>query len=426
MRVVSVNPNSPLYGHVRAGHQLVTVNGREVRDTLDFQFLASDDLVELTFEDAGGAEQSFRFDNLYPGALGLTFEDEEVRRCRCNCVFCFVRQQPRRMRRSLNVRDEDYRLSFTHGNYITLSNVNQADLNRIVEQRLSPLYVSVHTTDDELRRRMLGNRKLQPILPQLEWLTRRGIRLHTQAVICPDLNDGSSLHRTMEDLAGLQPELATLAVVPVGLTRYREHLPRLRRPTAQEARETIAVVEDFQQQSLSEWGTRFAWPSDEYYLLAERRIPPLCHYEDMEQWENGVGMIRRATVDFNRGRRFLSGISTDIRVAFLTGLAAAEWLKRTLVGYLRELDLNLKLLPVVNRFWGEMVTVSGLLTGADLLAAAEAARREFDVAVLPPNCLNHEGLFLDDMSLDEFRRRLGRPVIIGQYDLCATVREAFL
>lgn len=424
MRVVSINPDSPLYGHVRAGHELVTVNGREVRDSLDFQFLASDEMVELTFEDRGGKEQSFRVDNLYPGALGLTFEDENVRRCRCNCVFCFVRQQPRRMRRSLYVRDEDYRLSFTHGNYITLSNVNQADLDRIVEQRLSPLYVSVHTTDDELRRQMLGNRRLQPILPQLNWLVERGIRLHTQAVICPGINDGKALQDTIDDLAALQPGLATLAVVPVGLTRYREHLPRLRRPDAREAEQSIDMVERFQQKNLTLHGTRFVWPSDEYYLLAGRRIPPLSHYEDMEQWENGVGMIRQATVDFNRRRRFLRGSSRATRVVLLTGMAASEWLKRTVVQFAREIGLNVKLIPVVNRFWGEMVTVSGLLTGADMLAAAIPARREFDLAVLPPNCLNSEGLCLDDMSLDEFRKRLGRPVMVGQYSLYDTLKEA--
>jgi putative radical SAM enzyme (TIGR03279 family) len=271
---------------------------------------------------------------------------------------------------------------------------------------------------------MLGNKQLEPILPRLKWLAEQEIQLHTQAVVCPGMNDGAALRKTIEELARLQPNLATLAVVPVGLTRYREHLPRLRRPDPREAAETIDLIESLQTSYLEACGSRFVWPSDEYYLLAGRPIPPLSHYEDMEQWENGVGMLRQATVDFNRRRRFLKVPSRGPRMAWLTGMAAADWLRRTAVDYLRERGVNIKLLPVMNRFWGDMVTVSGLLTGRDILAVAQRARREFDIAVLPPNCVNHEGLFLDDMSLDEFRGRLKRPVIVGQYSLFDTVREA--
>jgi len=205
MKVRDVDPTSPLYGNIQPGYSIVAINGRPVLDTLDYQFRTADKRLRIRFADKKGSEHEFRFDNLYPGALGLRFDDDRIKVCDCNCIFCFVRQQPRGMRRALYVRDEDYRLSFTHGNFITLSNVTDREMARIIEQRLSPLYISVHTTDDRLRRRMLRKAKLSPILPRLRHLVDNGIRLHTQVVVCPGINDGKQLERTIDDLVLLYP-----------------------------------------------------------------------------------------------------------------------------------------------------------------------------------------------------------------------------
>ena len=427
MKVTAVEPQSPLFGHVRPGYVLVSANGAPVEDPLDFRYLTTDEPVELRFADPKGQISAYRFELSHNDDLGLTFEEPPVRTCRCNCIFCFVHQQPKGMRRALYIKDEDYRLSFTHGNFVTLSNISKADLERIVTQRLSPLYVSVHATDDTLRRCMLRNEKLEPILPRLRHLVKQGITLHTQVVLCPGINDGSSLDDTIEQLAGLFPGVRSLAVVPVGLTRYRERLPKLRPYTGAEAAGIIARVEHFQEKYLAAGGSRFVWAADEFYVQAGLEFPSITSYEEMPQFENGVGMARNFITRFNRGRTRLNQLKSKRRALFLTGHSAYPFWTRHLLSYLRErLKLKLALAEVSNRFWGETVTVSGLLTGQDLLRAARSHRDSFDVAVLPPNCLNPDHLFLDNLSLEQFRRTLNKETVVGSYDLSKTLREVFV
>ncbi|MFH1374472.1 MAG: DUF512 domain-containing protein [bacterium] len=426
MKITHVDPDSPLTGQVRPGYRVLTVNGRPVLDSIDFRFRTADEQVKIRFADRSGREMEYRLDETSAGSLGLTFQDDRVRRCRCKCIFCFVHQQPKGMRRSLYVKDEDYRLSFTHGNYITLSNLTESDMARIIEQRLSPLYVSVHTTDDTLRRRMLGNRQLPPILPLLRRLTENGITLHTQVVLCPGINDGRYLKQTVDDLSALYPGIQTLAIVPVGLTRYRNGLPELRIFNRFEAADVLDFIFERQKELYRKLGTRFVWPSDEFHLLAGRSFPPRKTYEDLAQFENGVGMNQEFLAMFDRRRQHLRKIRSDRRVLFLTGRSAESLFNRGIMSWIhRNLDLNLSVRPVDNRFWGKTVTVSGLLTGRDLLAKARPVAGEFDLVVLPPNCLNADQLFLDDMSLSEFQAELGREVRIGHYDLARTIREVF-
>ena len=427
VKVRAIDPESPLYGYVRPGYNLVSVNGREVIDNIDFAFRSADEKVEMLFVDSAGRELDFTFEDLYPGALGLTFEDDRIKTCKCNCVFCFVRQQPKGMRKALYVRDEDYRLSFTHGNFITLSNTDENDLKRIIEQRLSPLYISVHTPDDDLRRKMLGNPRLEPLMPSLRRLAQSGIQMHTQVVLCPGLNDGANLERTIADLAGLYPQVATLAIVPVGLTRYRERLPKLRVHTKDEAAAVIRKVEAYQREYLSDRGSRFVWVADEFYLRSGVPLPPRSAYEDMAQFENGVGMAREFVTSFNYRRHSLKKLRSRKRVLFLTGRSAEGILRSNVVAFLdRQTRLRMSLESVPNRFWGRNVTVSGLLTGGDLLRAARAGKSEYDAVVLPPNCLNADDLFLDDMPLEQFRKKLGKPVFVGKYNIADTIREVFV
>ena len=426
MRVLEVDRYSPLFGYVRPGYSVTSVNGERVEDTVDFRYKTAEERVDIRFSDPTGREVAFQFEDWSAGDLGLTLDDHKIKFCKNDCIFCFVAQQPQGMRRRLYFRDEDYRLSFTHGNFVTLSNTTERDLERIIKQRLSPLYVSVHATDDTLRRCMLKNERLAPIVPRLKYLTDNGIEIHTQVVLCPGINDGPQLERTIDELGELAPGVVSLAVVPVGLTRYRADLPTLRTYTASEAGEIIDYVERRQYDFLATTGSRFVWPADEFYVAAERPFPRRAEYEEMHQFENGIGMAREFITNFNRRRRHLRGLKSKRRALFLTGASAHPFFSAELLPFIRkELKLRVDLRPVPNHFWGESVTVSGLLTGQDMLTFARSQRDAFDVAVLPPNCLNSDDLFLDNLPLEQFRRVLDKPVLVGQYDLAATLREVF-
>jgi len=426
MKILDVDRFSPLFGRVRPGYTVRSINGEAIEDTVDFRFKTAEERVDIRFADPHGREVAYQFEDWSALDLGLTLDDHKIKFCKNDCIFCFVSQQPQGMRRKLYFRDEDYRLSFTHGNFVTLSNTSQADLERIVRQRLSPLYVSVHATDDTLRRCMLRNEFLAPIVPRLRYLGDRGIELHTQVVLCPGVNDGDHLERTIDELAELHPGVRTLAVVPVGLTRHREALPSLRTYTASEAGAIIDYLAKRQRDLLARLGSRFVWAADEFYVAAQRPFPPRSHYEGMHQFENGVGMAREFITNFNRRRHHLKGLSRRRRALFLTGASAFPFFNAQLLPFMRErLKLRVDLDCVANRFWGESVTVSGLLTGQDLLRHARPKLDRYDIVVLPPNCLNNDSLFLDNLSLEQFRQALGVGVVVGQYDMAATLREVF-
>ncbi|HOD65393.1 MAG TPA: DUF512 domain-containing protein [candidate division Zixibacteria bacterium] len=432
MKILYVDPGSPLFGYVRPGYRIVSVNGREVIDTIDLRYKLAEERVTIVFADPAGRELSFDFaedegagESLAAG-LGLTLDDSRIRTCKCDCIFCFVRQQPTGMRRALYTKDEDYRLSFTHGNFITLSNMTEADLARIIEQRLSPLYISVHAADDTLRRCMLRNEKLAPIVPTLRRLGGHGITMHTQVVLCPGINDGEALAQTIDELAALFPQVATLAVVPVGLTRFREGQTKLRTYTREEAGGIIDYIERRQKVFRRERGSRFVWPADEFYVLGGRTFPNRAEYEDMAQFENGIGMVRETITGFNRRRAMLRKVRGRQRVLFLTGESARPFLESHVAAYARDqLGLRLEVEAVKNEFWGPTVTVSGLLTGQDLLRHARRRHENWDVLVVPPNCLNDDDLFLDNLSLEQFRGVLAKPVLVGQYNVAASLKEAF-
>jgi putative radical SAM enzyme (TIGR03279 family) len=425
MRILDIDPASPLFGYVRPGFSILSVNGSPVQDAIDFRYRIADERVHIRFADPVGKELDFQFESVEARELGITLDDHKIKFCRNNCIFCFVHQQPQGMRRALYFKDEDYRLSFTHGNFVTLSNTTDADIARIIEQRLSPLYVSVHATDDTLRRCMLKNEKLAPIIPRLRKLGSNGITIHTQVVLCPGINDASQLERTISELGELYPSVESLAVVPVGLTKYRDHLPDLRTYTKAEAGKIIDYVEACQDKYSVEHGSRFVWAADEFYVIADRAFPSRASYEEMPQFENGIGMVREFITMFNRRRAKLKSIKSNKRVAMLTGASAYPFMTRDIMPYLNELGLPVTLYPVPNDFWGHGVTVSGLLTGQDVLKYSRKIADQFDLVILPPNCLNSDDLFLDNLTLDQFKTTLKKPVLVGQYNLVASLIEAF-
>jgi putative radical SAM enzyme (TIGR03279 family) len=412
-RVESVSAGSAAEAAgIRPGDALTSVGGRPVRDLIDFRFLAADGPLACRFERAGR-----RFTARIPDgdaeAFGLRFEPMRFRPCGNRCVFCFVDQNPPGVRPSLRFKDEDYRLSFLFGNYVTLTTATRADLRRIAEQRLSPLYVSVHAADPEVRRRLLGLRADDGLGEKIRFLADRGIEMHGQVVLCPGINDGRVLEETVSGLAAHHPAFRSVAVVPVGLTRHRSRLARLQAVDGRAAAALLDRIGPLQKRFRTETGEDFVYAADEFYLLAGRPVPAASHYREYWQRDNGVGMVRSMLTEFGRDRRRLpASFPRRLRLAVVTGRLAAPVLADAVLPALNRIrNASFELVPVKNRFFGPSVTVSGLLTGRDVAGALAAAGR-FDAALLPANCFNADGLMLDDWNADRLAGRLKAPVRI--------------
>jgi putative radical SAM enzyme (TIGR03279 family) len=408
---------------LRAGDRILSINGHALRDAIDFQFFGAEGTLRLKLERDGAA----RALALRRGAEDLGVQlvpprPREIATCANKCVFCFIHQNPRGLRKSLYVKDDDFRLSFLHGNYITLSDLDEAALERIETQRLSPLYVSVHATDPALRHRLLGSpRHAADILPRLERLTRAGIRVHAQVVLCPDWNDGAHLARTVADLAPLHPGLATVAIVPVGLTRHRERLPQLRLLTPGEARTLIDAVDEWQDRFLAAFGSRFVFLADEIFLLADRALPPAEAYEGFALAEDGVGLVRRFEDDL--GRELSRQRSRGPRaVTLVTGELYGPRLTR-LLGQLRNGGPAVRVAPVPNDFFGRTIGVAGLLTGQDIRRHLSARGDLGDEVLIPAVAVREtDGVFLDDLAPADLARDLGVPVRVVEPSARALLR----
>jgi putative radical SAM enzyme (TIGR03279 family) len=395
-----------------AGDRILAVNGHTVRDVIDFHFHGGEDRLELTVERAG-ERQTLALDRRGPD-LGLTLaapRPSEIATCANKCVFCFIHQLPRGLRRSLYVKDDDYRLSFLHGNYITLTDLDEAALARIVEQRLSPLYISVHATDPALRHRLLGSpRGPADVLPRMARLARADIRMHAQIVLCPDLNDGPHLERTVTELAPLYPQVATTAIVPVGLTAHRQRLPALRGLTPAEARELVATVAAWQDRYLAHLGSRFVFLADEVYLQASAPLPPARAYEGFPVAEDGIGLVRRFEDGFDRAVARWRPPAAPRRVTVVSG----ELYGPRLAALLRDLDLPgiaCRVVPVRNEFFGGAISVAGLLTGRDIRRQLGEGDDPGDAVLLPAVAVREtDGVLLDDLTPGDLARDLGVPV----------------
>jgi len=404
-----------------AGDRILTINGRPLRDAIDFQFYGAEDRLELRVEREGG-RRALRLRRRPGAALGLELEAPrpgDIATCANKCVFCFIHQLPRGMRRSLYVKDDDFRLSFLHGNYITLSDLDEPSFERILAQRLSPLYVSVHATDPELRWRLLGRPKHSvDILPRLERLAKAGIRVHAQIVLCPDWNDGAHLERSVRELAPLHPQVATTAIVPVGLTRHRERLPSLRTLTDDEARALVDTVAGWQARFLDTLDTRFVFLGDEVYLQAGRPLPCAEAYEGFPIAEDGVGLVRRFEDGFARARaRRRAGVGGP-RVTVVSGALYAP----RLAGLLADVP-GARVTAVPNAFFGGTVAVAGLLTGQDIQRHLATLGDLGDAVLVPAVALRDgDGVFLDDLTPADLARALGVPVTPVESDAAALLR----
>ena len=400
--VESLDPsgNGARFG-IRPGDRLVSLNGSEVNDEIDLLFhFESDESNELEFAREGDR----RSVTLPAGDAGIEWRESEIRLCSNKCVFCYVHQNRKGMRKAIYVMDEDIRLSFLYGGFTTLSNLTDADRNRIIAQRLSPLYVSVHATDELVRASMLRARsRANPtaILDDIDFFVEKGIELHTQAVICPGINDGEVLERTINDLAARRPVLRSLACVPVGLTGHRKNLPLMRPFDTESARVEIARIERLAR----ELDEPFVYAADEFYCIVGIEPPPLEHYGDWEQLDNGVGLIRYWEEIVREANEALIAPRSPRRVLALTGVSARSFVGDNLAPAISD-TLEIRVASVRNTLFGESVTVANLLSGEDLLRGIERSRAsgfDPDLVLLPPKILNEDQLFLDDLPFGEAR-----------------------
>jgi len=416
VRVLGVEPGGlAARAGLRAGDRLLRVNGEPLRDLVDFHVQAGEEELAIDLE-RDGQTHAVTLRRTWGKDLGLECQPPaaaEISTCANKCVFCFIHQLPKGLRKSLYVKDDDYRLSFLHGNYITLTDLPEAEIDRIVALRLSPLYISVHATDPVLRRMLLGNpRTLQgELLERMERLAGAGIRMHAQIVLCPGLNDGPHLARSVRELGALHPAVATIAVVPVGLTRHRDGLYPLRAITPGEGRATVEAIQGWQADFLARDGSRVVFAADELYLQAGLPIPPADAYEGFAIAEDGVGLVRRFEDEFRAlarraGRR---PPRAPRRVTVATGALFAPIL-RGLVDTLRVTGLAVDVVPVVNDFFGPAITVAGLMTGQDVARALQG-RPLGEVVLVPRVALTEtRGVFLDDVVPADIAAHLGVPI----------------
>ncbi|HOT00229.1 MAG TPA: DUF512 domain-containing protein [Acidobacteriota bacterium] len=412
IRMEEVAPGSPAWQMgLRAGDRCLAIDGRVPLDYLDIQYHLADGgphVMDVAKADGQRWEAEFELDE--DETLGIGWEGIRPRTCRNRCVFCFVDQLPRGVRPSLRIKDEDYRHSFLHGNFITLSNLTPADLDRILAQRLSPLYVSVHSTDPSLRARLVRCGARDRFFEYFDALARGGIALHTQVVLLPGRNDGAALERTMTDLAARHPAVRSLGIVPVGLTRHRAGLPALRPPDPSFCRAVIRQVQPHQERWRRRLGVRFAYLADEFYLQAGRRLPPASAYDDFPQLENGIGLVRDFLEETMALLREPPPVVRVRRAALATGTLFAPLLAQALRRINRRWGVAFRALPVPNRFLGPRVTVAGLLAGRDIAAAAGRLAPDEWLAV-PGQCVGAgHGRFLDDWTPADLAAAAGRPV----------------
>ena len=408
VRVRSVAPHSLAAElAIQPGTELLAINGRALEDFLDWEFLSADETFLLRARTPAGEDVEFDIERPDGLPMGVELEPPRIRRCANRCDFCFVDGLPEGLRENLYIRDDDYRLSFRYGNFATLTNLKPRDVARILEYRLSPLYVSVHATDPVIRRRYLRNPRAPDVIPQLRHFAAGGIRFHTQIVLQPGINDGPVLVRSLEDLYGLDESVLSVSVVPVGLTRFSKHA-LVREPTRDECRAAIALLHRFAERALAERGHRWVHGADELYLVAETELPPAEWYGDFEQVENGVGSIRYLQGRLESYARRWPDL-TGQRVAVLTGTAMSRLMPQVTDDLARRTGARFEVIGLENPLFGPSVTTAGLLPGAAFRRAL-AERPDLDLALLPAEALNDDHVFLDDLPAEALARAVPYPI----------------
>lgn len=403
--IISAVRRNSLADHagIKAGEKLCAVNGVLVHDIIELSYLVADEQVTLTIEDLSGRQRQVVIEKYPDEELGLEFEAavfDSVTTCYNNCIFCFVDQMIPGMRETLYVRDDDYRLSFLYGNFITLTNMKEEDFERIIKTHMSPLYVSVHATRPEVRCQMMNNRFAGELMSKIRRLVEAGISIHTQIVCCPGYNDGEVLEQTYRDLEALAPMVETMAVVPVGITKHREQLTPMRLFSKAEAAAIVDQVTVWQQECREKFGKSFIYLGDEFYLLAEKQLPEALWYDGFPQIENGIGLSRSFLDDWKQTVAKAPALRKGFDAVIPVGTSAYKILQPLLDEFNKKAGSHHRFIPVDNEFFGATINVTGLLVGKDILKAAEGMKR----IILPAVVLNQDNLFLDDMTFEGFKQ----------------------
>lgn len=406
---------------IEPGDILISVNDQKIRDIIDYKFLINDDFVVLTIQKKNGEIWELEIEKDYYEDIGITFSNpliDKAKNCRNKCIFCFIDQLPKGMRKTLYFKDDDSRLSFLQGNFITLTNLSDEEIDRIIKYRLSPINVSVHTTDPDLRVKLLNNKNAGKIYDILKRFSDAGIEMNCQIVLIPGINDGNNLDKTLEDLSRLYPSVSSVAVVPVGLTKYREGLCKLETYDYETANQLLDYVHSKQRKYLKDMNTRFVFASDEFYILAQKTIPPYEAYEGFPQYENGVGLVRAFQYEVEKALNDIKGkpvLNKSYTIA--TGTLAFNFMKEISDKITKKINgLKLNVVPIVNEFFGDKITVSGLVTGKDLINQLKAHDIK-DGLIIPRSMLKKdEDIFLDDITIGDIEKSLCTNVIISDVD----------
>ncbi len=409
---------------IEAGDVLLAINDKEIEDIFDYQYLVEDEYLEILIEKKNGEEWLLEVEKEQDEDLGLLFGEslmDNYRNCHNKCVFCFIDQNPKGMRETIYFKDDDTRLSFLQGNYVSLTNLKEKDIKRIIQYKLAPINISVHTTNPELRCKMLNNRFAGNVLKYIDMLYEAGIPMNAQIVLCKGLNDGDELERTLNDLIKYAPILESVTIVPVGLTKHRDGLCQLESFNKQDAINLIEIVNKYQDIAVDKFGVHFVHASDEWYINANVPIPSEENYDGYGQLENGVGMVRlmQSEID-NSIEDYLEQNNGNIyedskKVSIVCGMLVKDYMVKA-TDKIKKVapNVDIQVYPIRNDFFGEKITVTGLLTGGDIVAQLKG-KDLGDALMLPCNCLKaDEDIFLDDMTLEEFQNALQVPVIIVQ------------
>lgn len=420
IKITGIIENSPAYKtqKISIGDFLISINGHKINDVLDYMYYSADNQISLTVS-RDGKEFTVNLEKSEYDDLGIesgSFLMDKKRTCRNKCVFCFIDQMPKGMRETLYFKDDDARLSFLQGNYVTLTNLEQPDIDRIISMKLN-INVSVHTTNPELRCKMMNNRFAGEKLKYLKQMTDSGIKLNCQIVLCPELNDGEELKRTLSDLGELMPNISSIAVVPVGLSKFREGLYPLKCFDKDSAGEALDIISEFQNKFLENYGTRLVFPSDEFFLIAERKIPGSDYYEDFAQYENGVGMLRSLEDEFMQALECSDYDNQNRKISIATGYSAYNTIKK-LAGLAEKKYSGLKceLYSIRNDFFGETITVSGLITATDILKQLENKNLGTELLISSSMLRRDTDVFLDDLTVSDVENRLNVKIIPVEND----------
>ncbi len=403
---------------IEAGDELLTVNNSEVKDYIDYKYQISDDIVYFEIKKKDGEIWELEIEKEYDEDIGIVFENplmDNIKVCSNKCIFCFIDQMPKGMRKTLYLKDDDTRLSFLYGNFITLTNLTDDEIDRIIKYKISPIKVSVHTTDSELRKYMMGNDKDIDILEYLKKLIDAKITVDCQIVLVRDVNDGAVLTKTINDLSSLHPGLRSVAVVPVGLTKHREKLTPLKPFDKESASAVVSQVTQLQNKLLKSIGTRFIFIADEFYIQSENDFPAYEDYEDFDQLENGIGMCRlfKKQVEDNVKNIKHKEVLKD-EFTFVTGVAAYELMIEISKIIMNKINVKINVVKIINNYFGDRITVSGLTTGKDIIEQLKG--KDYKNIIIPRNMINDNLVMLDDMEIENLEKELNTNVEVCDVD----------